>query len=211
MNPPAGQRYLQAVPGGAPAMQNVLQPFLPRWKRKPTDPAVKSIRLPTGEEKLLRRQLADPSLDALAFTLDQALNNTSVVALMSFSGVNLLFPGDAQYGNWKFWLQQHGSDDLLGGVHFYKVSHHGSLNATPKGALEKMPQGKFAAMVSTQNVPWNSIPRMPLMKALDQRAQHKVVRSDSLPIKNAPQGPVMARLPNDFDKGAFWYDYYLSV
>jgi hypothetical protein len=150
MNPPAGQRYLQAVPGGAPAMQNVLQPFLPRWKRKPTDPAVKSIRLPAGEEKLLRRQLADLSLDALAFTLDQALNNTSVVALMSFSGVNLLFPGDAQYGNWKFWLQQQGSDDLLGGVHFYKVAHHGSREAIRRNGSTTSNTNPFPSLPYTQ-------------------------------------------------------------
>jgi beta-lactamase superfamily II metal-dependent hydrolase len=130
----------------------------------------------------------------------------------AFSGQNLLFPGDAQYGNWKAWLDQEDSDQLLAGVGFYKVSHHGSFNATPKGAVEKMQH--FAAMASTQNVPWASIPREPLMKALAKKSNNKVVRSDSLAIKGttkAPKGPALSRLPENFAPGEFWYDYLIPV
>jgi len=211
MDPPAGQRYLHLGDNSKPVTGNVVKPFLERWVVPRRDRSLNTVRLDETSQKELKKQLADSSLDSLAFTIDQALNNTSVVTLLTFSGQNLLFPGDAQYGNWQSWLQQEGSADLLDGISFYKVSHHGSFNATPKGALEKMPLGKFAAMASTQNVPWASIPRMPLMKALAEQAKNKVVRSDSLPIRQAPKGPALSRLPENFEKGDLWYDYFLPV
>jgi len=211
MDPPAGQRYLRLGDNGKAVHGNAVKPFLDRWVLRRQDRALNTVRLDEASEKQLKKQLADPSLDSLAFTIDQALNNTSVVTLLTFAGQKLLFPGDAQYGNWQFWLQQEGSDELLDSISFYKVSHHGSFNATPKGALEKMPHGRFAAMASTQSVPWDSIPRMPLMKALAAQAKNKVVRSDSLPIRHAPKGPVISRLPENFEKGALWYDYFLPV
>ena len=211
MDPPASQRYLQPGADGAARFQNVVVPFSAKWARKRNDPLVEPVRMRPVEEKHLQQKLADLSLEELAFTLDQALNNTSVVTLMSFSGQKLLFPGDAQYGNWKFWLQQKSSDELLAGIQFYKVAHHGSFNATPKGALQKMAPGGFAAMASTQSVPWKSIPRMPLMRALEAQTKRKLVRSDSLVIKGAPKGPTMGKLPSGFRKGPFWYDYVVSV
>src|SRR3989442_3537090 len=54
-----------------------------------------------ADEKDLQDQLASPSLHEFAFKIDQALNNSSIVSLPNFSGLSLLFPGDAQ-----FWLQQ---------------------------------------------------------------------------------------------------------
>jgi len=211
MDPPAGQRYLRLTDDGETVQANVLKPFGEKWivdRRKfPSD-----LRLSETDEHHINQQLADTSLEGLAFTIDQALNNTSVVLLLTFAGQTLLFPGDAQYGNWSAWLEQQGSDELLGSVRFYKISHHGSFNATPKSAVGKMQN--FAAMASTQNVPWASIPRLPLMKALAQQAKNRVVRSDSLPVANtnkAPKGPVIANLPEDFVKGDFWYDYILKV
>lgn len=59
------------------------------------------------------------------------------------SGKVLLFPGDAQFGNWNSWKRLKWTiqladgtskevliDDLLKRTVFYKVGHHGSHNAT---------------------------------------------------------------------------------
>ncbi|HEY6045350.1 MAG TPA: hypothetical protein VIU65_02035, partial [Pyrinomonadaceae bacterium] len=74
--------------------------------------------------------------------------------------------------------------------------------------------GNFAAMVSTQNVPWESIPRMPLMDRLKAQTKNRVVRSDSLALKErpkAPKGPALANLPTGFQQGDFWYDYLIKL
>jgi hypothetical protein len=211
MNPPAGQRYLKA---GAASSENAdeLQPFADRWKREATHPEISHLGLSDDDTELFQEELASPSLDSLAFALDQAKNNTSLVTLLTFRGQQLLFTGDAQWGNWKFWLDQPDAESILSGVSFLKVAHHGSHNATPKDALEKMSKGKFAAMVSTQSVPWDSIPRIPLMDRLGEQTKNRVVRSDSLPLQGAPNGP-----PTDvsqlkgFVQGDFWYDYLIKL
>lgn len=212
MDPPVSQRYLRLGDSGQPLQANVLKPFGDKWVLSRQDKALAHLRMNAGNEKELNKQLGDSSLEELAFTIDQALNNTSVVLLLTFSGQGLLFPGDAQYGNWKAWLDQEGADELLAGVRFYKISHHGSYNATPKSAVEKLQN--FAAMASTQNVPWASIPRKPLMQDLAKRSGNKVVRSDSLQVQGAsraPKGPVISRLPENFEEGAFWYDYRIPL
>lgn len=64
--------------------------------------------------------------------LDSAMNNTSVILLFEVGNKKLLFSGDAQIENWAYALNQPGTEELLKDVTFYKVGHHGSLNATPK-------------------------------------------------------------------------------
>jgi beta-lactamase superfamily II metal-dependent hydrolase len=156
-------------------------------------------------------QLLD-NATGLAFALDQVLNNTSVVTLLAYRGKNLLFPGDAQYGNWESWMNSPDAATILENVHFFKVAHHGSHNATPKSALEKMHDG-FAAMISTQNVPWPSIPFEKMLTELERKAA-AVVRSDSIPIaqagNKAPRGPALNLKPG-FRAGPFWCDYTLPV
>jgi hypothetical protein len=93
---------------------------------------------------------------AFALQLDNKTNNTSLAFALELGppgeGKVLLFPGDAQVGNWLSWfgpVQVAGSDlpvgpslnwkvggrvitaeDLLKRTVFYKVGHHGSHNAT---------------------------------------------------------------------------------
>ena len=74
--------------------------------------------------------------------LDDVLNNTSVILLVTVGDRTLLLPGDAQAENWSLVLDQAAGaggrerdDDLaaaLAGVDLYKVGHHGSRNATPR-------------------------------------------------------------------------------
>jgi hypothetical protein len=213
MNPPAGQRYLRATGGRVQAV-NDLKPFAERWRLEPSDPALAHLRLSREDKKEFQDQLVEASLNGLAFALDQAKNNTSLATLLTFRGQQLLFPGDAQYGSWKFWLDQDDAESLLSSITFFKVAHHGSHNATPKDALERMNTGNFAAMVSTQNVPWDSIPRAPLMTRLGEQTENRVVRSDSLALKDrpkAPKGPVLKTLPAGFQQGDFWYDYLIKL
>jgi beta-lactamase superfamily II metal-dependent hydrolase len=205
MDPPPKQRYL-ALKNGKAQAANVLEPF-PRGLRVKPAPGAK---LSQKDLETLAAMAADSGED-LAFALEQAINNTSVVALLTYAGRQLLFAGDAQYGNWQSWFEKSDSGTLLKDVDFYKVSHHGSLNATPKGALEAMSTGKFAAMVSTQKKPWPSIPYPKLMDALERQTAGKVVRSDSLDVPKAPKGPALAKLPAGFSKGAFWYDYVIPL
>lgn len=202
MDPPQGERFLR-MDGGETEPLNGVHPFPRRWT---FDPArLKGYpALPDKDRDALTSLAGDP--EGLAFALDQAINNTSVVTLLSYRGKHLLLPGDAQYGNWNFWLLQQGSSDLLAGVNFYKVGHHGSFNATPKKALEQMTRKGFAAMASTQNTPWPSIPLDKLVTALQDRASG-FVRSDSLAVKGAPKGPAVSRLPKGFSQGQIWFDY----
>jgi len=203
MDPPAGQRYLR-LDNGKIQEVNALQPFHPDLRAGAESAGP---RLTQKEIKVLK-EIASAPLEGLAFALDQAINNTSLVTLFRYWGKNLLFAGDAQYGNWKYWLEKDDSDQVLSNVNFYKVSHHGSVNATPKSVLERMTTGKFAAMLSTQNTPWPSIPDTRLVDALERKANRRVVRSDSLPVAGAPSVS-MARLPQGFAKGDLWYDYFI--
>jgi hypothetical protein len=103
----------------------------------------------------------------LALQLDSDTNNTSLVLAfeLSSAGDVLLFPGDAQVGNWLSWeslewqipegaaTRTVKSDDLLARTVLYKVGHHGSHNATlrEKG-LELMASSELAAMIPVNRV-----------------------------------------------------------
>ena len=95
----------------------------------------------------------------LALKLDSDTNNTSLVLAFELpDGTFMLFPGDAQVGNWLSWHDQPYKDEtrelsaaqILGLVRFYKVAHHGSHNATLKErGLELMTHPLLVAAIST--------------------------------------------------------------
>jgi hypothetical protein len=117
------------------------------------------------------RQIEADWLEAageFALQMDNATNNTSLAFALEVGppgeGNVLLFPGDAQVGNWQSWFgkvkvrkEMRGkdmawkvggrtvtADDLLRRTVLYKVGHHGSHNATLRAqGLEKMgpPEG----------------------------------------------------------------------
>jgi len=206
MDPPKAERFLRIGPAGEVVPEHILEPF----EAEHTRPNGSEPALSTADAALLRK-MAEGSFEGLAFTLNQAMNNTSLVALFSYRGRSLLFPGDAQFGNWKYWIEGDDATETLSQIEFYKVSHHGSENATPKSALDGMTHARFAAMVSTQSKPWPSIPYDKLMGALSARAGEAIVRSDSLGVTGAPKGPVVRRLAKGFRAGRFWYDYEIPV
>jgi hypothetical protein len=95
--------------------------------------------------------------------LDNVLNNQSLVVLFGWKGKSLLFAGDAQIGNWEYWLYDHEAPardpttlpmsadgkKILAEIDFYKVGHHGSTNATPIPAVKAM-GSDFVSMCSVQ-------------------------------------------------------------
>jgi hypothetical protein len=78
------------------------------------------------------RKMRGDHLLRLVRTLDDAMNNTSVILLMEIGDKAFLFPGDAQGENWAYALSKPEICEILARVNVYKVGHHGSLNATPK-------------------------------------------------------------------------------
>lgn len=96
--------------------------------------------------------------EQLALLLDRCINNTSLAFAVELAdGKVLLFPGDAQVGNWTSWdrLTAHNANGppldvraLLAKTVFYKVGHHGSHNATVKRpGLEDMADPALTAFI----------------------------------------------------------------
>jgi hypothetical protein len=216
MDPPQSDGYMR-IEDSDPEHSNAIRPF-GRWWRKELvdvekDELFDDLRLSAKEREDIKTAFTDQAFDALAMKLDDVRNNTSLVLLFKFRGKTLLFPGDAQYGNWRSWLDELDSRDILAELDFLKVSHHGSNNASPKSAIEQLRKG-IDVMVSTQNSPFKSIPRPKLIEELTKRTNGRFVRSDSIPIPEAPKapkGPPVATLPAGFTQGAFWYDLSIPV
>jgi hypothetical protein len=98
------------------------------------------------------------SLLRIVRTVDDALNNTSVVLLIDAGDKRLLLSGDAQIENWNYSLknapEHEETQKLLKEVDLYKVGHHGSRNATPKTLFnlwgaDPDPQRPIVALMST--------------------------------------------------------------
>lgn len=126
------------------------------------------------------------SASSLALQMDKYINNTSLVLAFEFpNGDVLLFPGDAQVGNWDSWFDIKTFDvpDLLKRTIFYKVGHHGSHNATLKPALEQMTHPKLVAMIPTNQKFANdskhwTMPAPNLCKALNEHTGKRLLRND---------------------------------
>jgi len=204
MDPPIAQRY-KVSDGDGTETVNAIKPFADYWTMPRAQFPAGYIGIPGAEERSLAIHLEMP-MSALALALDKVLNNTSLVVLFQYGDEALLFPGDAQWGNWQSWIEKDGTD-ILSNVTFYKVAHHGSVNATPKSALEAMKQKKFAAMASTQSKPWPSIPAPKLVHALNTQTGDQYVQSDSIKVAGAPFKAI-AKVPSKFKKGELWYDYF---
>ena len=157
-------------------------------------------------------------LAAAASKIENFLNNQSLVVLFEFGGKKLLFAGDAQAGNWEYWLFKMSepikdptkagdiveeSKELLQTIDFYKVGHHGSTNATPIQMVETAidrPAGSkgFVSMCSTEDDVYGNrdksteVPRTLLMDALGKGSC--LVRSDAIAISiKDPKLSVAAR------------------
>jgi hypothetical protein len=146
--------------------------------------------------------------ETLALDLAGDTNNTSLALAFEWGppgkGRVLLFPADAQVGNWLSWRDQRYGDskveieDLLDRVVLYKVGHHGSHNATvrrdPRVASSTDPLGvpfglelmndiiamipvDYDAVKKEMPDPWK-MPHEPLYRRLREKARLRVLRSD---------------------------------
>jgi hypothetical protein len=141
----------------------------------------------------------------LALQLDSATNNTSLALAIErvCDGKVLLFPADAQEGNWLSWHNSNmkwtsgnpagktveiTATDLLNRTVFYKVGHHSSHNATARAkGLELMeleqelvafiPIDRAVALKRNPPGSWK-MPAAPLYRRLLEKCQGRVVRSD---------------------------------
>ena len=142
----------------------------------------------------------------MALQLDSATNNSSLALAFEriSDGKVLLFPGDAQQGNWLSWhapsmrwtvpVSPGGrgthtvtAADLLTRTVRYKVGHHASHNATAKAkGLELMtspdltafiPVDRAVALTRNPKGSWK-MPARDLYRRLLERCQGRVVRSD---------------------------------
>jgi Metallo-beta-lactamase superfamily len=136
----------------------------------------------------------------LALQLDSDTNNTSLALAFELpDGRVLLFPGDAQVGNWESWhddgsgktciwkagQREITAEALLNRTVLYKVGHHGSHNATlrEKG-LEMMTSADLVAMVPVdvyvahKKKHWMRMPFNPLMTRLADVTHGRLVQAD---------------------------------
>ncbi len=226
------EQYLAAAgDNGVPHVERV-QPFEKAWPSGAADyPAgvFEEFGSAAAMETLLQGMQPDV-LAATADKLDGTLNNQSLVVLFTCQGKKLLFVGDAQWGNWAYWLYGKGitgadpgitakAKEILGSIDFYKVGHHGSTNATPIPAVGALNEA-CAAMCSTATGAYGSpakkteVPRTALMDALETRTKDRMVRSDWVAAgstKPDPQAKAeLANLPDGFTTpGDLYIDYNL--
>ena len=193
-----------------------------------------SRRAPAAAMKATIEAAQPTLLLTAAKTLDNFLNNQSLVVLFGFNGKRLLFAGDAQGGNWEYWMFggtptkapaveqiEKDSQEILGHLDFYKMGHHGSTNATPISAVAAM-GGNFPTMCSTQEDSFGTVdnesevPRLPLLEALKQKSQ--IVRSDQIAVTLPGNTvPAAAGAPKTLPKpargrlqaGPIYIDYFL--
>ena len=158
--------------------------------------------------------------ERLALQLDSDTNNTSLALAIELvdNGHVLLFPGDAQVGNWRSWeplewavKDRNGepmkvkSKDLLSRTVLYKVGHHASHNATLReNGLELMQNPELTAMIPVYEVQadkqgkdgWE-MPFGPLLTRLHDKTAGRVIRADTGVPDMWPAGMVAMPIQND--------------
>jgi beta-lactamase superfamily II metal-dependent hydrolase len=174
----------------------------------------------------------------LAIALTDFVNNTSLAFAIEINTQVLLFPADAQSGNWMSWhdpqvtkeLKRNGGRDaksLLAKTVFYKVGHHGSHNGTASlSGLEMMQEGKFIAFmpliqdkVPTQWGGSKNFPAKPLLKKLIEKTNGAIIRTDEGLISDKEAKNLrQRRLSNaqitrltDASKNALFHEWHIEV
>jgi len=169
----------------------------------------------------------------LALQLDSDTNNTSLVLAFELvdSGRVLLFPGDAQVGNWLSWhegiewtVEQNGkprtvnAKDLLERTVLYKVGHHGSHNATlrEKG-LEMMVSEHLTAMIpvnreSAKKMDWN-MPFPSLFGRLEERCRGRILDLEKGILATAAGAtpPEWNPFPGKAESTDDWLDLHINM
>jgi hypothetical protein len=173
-----------------------------QWAKDPRWPKL-AASYAAGPERRIDSAWLNAAAE-LALQLDSYTNNTSLVLAFELTATNevLLFPGDAQIGNWLSWKNVEFSGgkptagDLLSRTVFYKVGHHGSHNATLRtGGLESMRSPALVAAIPVDEEAahrpkggcpngWD-MPAGPLLTALQEKTKGRVLRADADLPKNS--------------------------
>ncbi|HXD31877.1 MAG TPA: hypothetical protein VN643_12220 [Pyrinomonadaceae bacterium] len=223
------QYIMHAADNGLPPTET-LEPFEKKWPAVATDydiwtfkeyrtDADRKAKVPGTETwKLMEKVLRDAQPDtllAMADAVDGTVNNQSLVILFTCKGKKLLFVGDAQWGNWAYWLYgkkssgkdlpelQERASEILGSIDFFKVGHHGSSNANPIPAMAALnpacvsmcstesadayPEKKrpYGTISKDPNKKGTEVPRILLMEEMEKITGNRLVRSDWIELDDA--------------------------
>lgn len=231
------EQYLAAAADEGVPETECLAPFEKDWPAKASDyPCEAFVEYGSFTEMENMLHAAQPDvLLAMAEAVDGTLNNQSLVILFTCQDKKLLFVGDAQWGNWSYWLYgkkvtgkapgiTEDAKKILGSIDFYKVGHHGSTNSTPMPAVAALNE-KCVSMCSTESADaypekkrphgdpdsGTEVPRTKLMDALEIQTKNKLVRSDWIEVGTVAASPEaksqLAKLPDNFSTGDFYIDY----
>ncbi len=223
----AGGVKLERTQRGAVESDEILDPLpfaRPHWRRYPPEDGDKPPRAVEGWDDLRKayeneanayRSISNDwteAADTLALKLDSDTNNSSLVLAFELpDGRVLLFPGDAQVGNWESWGDQlyppkpgdgepqQTIEDILRRVVFYKVGHHASHNATARArGLELMTDPRLCAAIPVVEAvakvqgPGKKTPgkgwKMPfshLYARLHEKTAGRIVQGDGDPAREA--------------------------
>ena len=175
MDPPKGQRWLNATAAAAVAAPADL---FPGFAVPAADFARRHPHLAV-DDKLLASFREEP-VDTLtaASLLDRAVNNTSVMFLLQVGEALLLFPGDAQWGAWRPLLDDPDVRSLLSRTTLYKISHHGSHNGTPVEVAADVFRGVTSLLSVRLIQRWAHIPKKELVESLLQAPRNVVSSID---------------------------------
>jgi beta-lactamase superfamily II metal-dependent hydrolase len=212
-----------------------LMPFEPKYAASQHDypeVAFREWHTPSLLEEGVRSS-TPAALYVAASMLEDFLNNQSLVVLFGWKGKQLLFAGDAQGGNWEYWLYDEDvpaedptglevskdSKKILRNIDFYKVGHHGSTNATPIPAVDAMGSG-FVSMCSTEKGTYGTeakgteVPHGELLAELAKKSA--LVRSDQIKVAEGDvkvPAAVHKQIPQPkngrFEVGSCYIDYFL--
>lgn len=153
----------------------------------PGHPVFPASRLPM-EVIWFRKRLDEAragQMLSIVRSLDDQMNNTSLILLFEIGAKKLLFPGDAQIENWNYALSKPEVIAKLHDVDLYKVGHHGSRNATPrsmwalfdKRSTEDADPHRLKTMMSTlpgkhgHEKDHTEVPRKSLVDALEKESE----------------------------------------
>ncbi|NND74085.1 MAG: hypothetical protein HKN44_03675 [Ilumatobacter sp.] len=174
------------------------------------------LAVPAGPVRWLASKMQRQQINNLlriVRELDDSLNNTSLILSIRAGDKHMLLPGDAQIENWNYSL--HASDGSRGGlsaeearellktVDFYKVSHHGSRNGTPRTLLQKLwgdndDRDLVALMGTKKKVHGGSeqtaVPRETLIEALLDRTHNRLYSTASMPANEDAVIEIAAKL-----------------
>jgi len=149
-------------------------------------PAIDSPLMKLADFARLRRKLRTGGLDLLG-AVDKTRNNTSMVLRLTYSGKRLLLAADAEEKSWEL---MRNNDDVNLSSHLMKVSHHGSINASPSWSYREVitrRRQSNAALVSTDRTRYtgtNEVPKEEVVDGWRDRLSNpaRLLRTDSVAL-----------------------------